>query len=124
MTEICLHREFDHFFCPVTGKNVLHPEGYNTPPSLLFIYIEEIQGYEYIHPELQKKFPVAFTEYGQTINGEAHFKKLKKEEEWAEDKLLVSFGSIGTVSLCFDLGYEVTPEIHESPLAIVKSRKP
>lgn len=106
MTEICLNREFDHFYCPVTGEIVLHPEGYNTPPSLLFIYVDEIKGYEYIDKKLQKKFKVLFTENGETINGEKHLEKMKLDAEWGENKLLVTYGTMGTATLCFDLGLE------------------
>ena len=106
MTQICLYREFDYFYCPITGELVLHPEGYNTPPTLLFIYVDEIQGYEYFSENLKEKFPVQFGDFGETIDGEKHFGNMKKDLEWAEDKLLVTYGTIGPATLCFDLGYD------------------
>ena len=106
MTEICLNREFDDFYCPLTGEPVLHPEGYNTPAGLLFIYVEEIQDFEYCSEALREKFPLHFNEKGETVNGKLLFKTMKRHLDWGQDKLLVTYGTMGAATLCFDLGYE------------------
>jgi len=105
MTEIILDREFENFYCPVSGETVLHPEGYHTPPSLLFIYVEEIQDFEYCSEKSKEKFPLHFNENGETINGEFLYKTMKRHLRWAQDKLLITYGTMGSATLCFDMGY-------------------
>ena len=105
MTEIILDREFEKFYCTVTGEIVLHPEGYHPPPSLLFIYVEEIQDFEYCSEKLKEKFPLHFNENKETINGEFLYKTMKRYLRWAQDKLLITYGTMGSATLCFDMGY-------------------
>lgn len=107
MTEVILNREFEEFYCPITGKIVLHPDGYRTPSTLVFIYVEEIQDFEYVNNDIRTRFPQHFNELGETLKGKKLFKKLKKLPNWMEDKLLVTYGLGGSASLCFDMGYEV-----------------
>ncbi|MDT0688734.1 hypothetical protein RM549_03005 [Salegentibacter sp. F188] len=106
MTEITPDREFEYFYCPVTGEPVLHPDGYTTSPALLFIYVEEIKDFEYCSEQLREKFAAYFDENAKKTEGELLFKKLKEELPWGQDKLLITYGNVGAASLCFDLGYE------------------
>ena len=106
MTEICLNREFENFYCPVTGQAVLMPYGYEPSPALLFIYVEEIQDFEYCSKAFREKFPIHFNEKGETVNGELLLRTTKRHLEWGKDKLLVTYGTMGPATLCFDLGYK------------------
>lgn len=106
MTEICLDREIENLYCPVTGEPVLHPEGYNTPAALLFIYIKEINDFEYCSGKLKQKFPLHFNEAGETVNGAFLFQTMKRHFDWGQDKLLITYGTLGAVTLGFDLGYD------------------
>lgn len=106
MTEINLYREFDRFYCPLTGQEVLQPYGYEPSPALLFIYVEEIQDFEYCSKAFREKFPIHFNEKGETVNGELLYKTMKRHLDWGQDKLLITYGTMDPATLCFDLGYE------------------
>lgn len=106
MNEICLDREFENFYCPLTGDPVLMPEGYNITPALLFIYVEEVGDFEYCSEELRETFPQYFDENDTVLNPEQFLKEMKEDLYWAHDKLLITYGQTGSASLCFDMGYE------------------
>lgn len=95
MPGIYLNRDFEQFFCPLTGEPVIFPEGYNTPPSLLFIYVEEIQNFEYCSKSFQTGYLKDSFEPAYLV------KKLRNNEE----VLLISYDSMGPVTLGFDLNY-------------------
>jgi len=106
MKEICVDREFENFYCPVTGQKVLQPDDYFPSPALVFIYLEEFECFQYVIPEIAKNFPQHFDGQGETLNGKELLKKLKKEFYKNSDKLIITYGTMGTASMCFDLGYE------------------
>ncbi len=79
MKEICLNREFENFYCPVTGQQVLQPDDYFPTPALVFIYLDEFQSFEYIKPEIMEKYPKHFDTNRDTIKGKKLLKKLKRD---------------------------------------------
>lgn len=105
MTEICLDREFENLYCPVTGQQVLQPDDYFNSPAMVFIYLDEFQHFEYLAPTLKEKFPEHF-EDNETINGEELLQKLKYDSRYNQDKLMITYGSISVARLCFDMGYK------------------
>lgn len=105
MKEIILNREFENFYCPMTGQAVLMPYGYQPSPALLFIYVEEIRDFEYCSRVFREKFPIHFNEQGETLHGSLLYKTLKLDLRWGQDKLLITYGTMGPATLCFDLGY-------------------
>ncbi|MGB8705237.1 MAG: hypothetical protein WCD31_09425 [Gillisia sp.] len=106
MNEICLDREFDNFYCPLTGKAVLLSEGYKITPALLFIYIDEVQDFEYYNQKLRKKFPEHFDRKGEILDAPKLLQTIHQDPEWNQDKLLITYGQTGAASMCFDMGYE------------------
>ena len=106
MKEICLNREFENLYCPITGQQVLQPDDYFPSPALDFIYLDEFECFQYMRPELMAKYPEHF-EDNETIKGKKLLKKLKYDPVYSENKLIIKYGTMGFARLCFDLGYEV-----------------
>ncbi len=52
-------------------------------------------------------FAADFDKEGNALDGEKLFEKIKAQSRWAEGKLLVNFGTMGAVRMCFDLDFEV-----------------
>lgn len=96
MPSIFLNRDFDRFFCPLSGEPVILPEGYNTPSSLLFIYVEEIQDFEYCSKAFRTNYLKDHTNPASLIED------LRTNEEL----LQITYDSMGPVTLGFDLRYE------------------
>ena len=107
MKEICVNREFENFYCPVTGEQVLQPDDYFPSPALDFIYLDEFESFQYMRPELIAKYPQHFETNGDTIKGKKLLKKLKRDPVFSENKLIITYGTMGFARMCFDLGYEV-----------------
>ena len=107
MKEICLNREFENFYCPGTGQQVLQPDDYFPSPALAFIYLDEVQSFQYVSPEIMENFPEHFDKNGETIKGKKLLKKLKRDPVFREDKLIITYGIMSVARMCFDLGYEV-----------------
>ena len=106
MTELCLNLELEDFYCPISGEKILHPEGYYTPPSLLFIYIPEVCEFEYTSEKFRTAFPDDFDENGNARDAYILFNRLKENETWGIDKVLFTTGELVSVSMCLDLEYE------------------
>jgi hypothetical protein len=106
MTEITLNREFENFYCPVTGEQVLQPDDWFPSPALDFIYLDEFQEFQYMAPALMEKFPEYFEENGDSINGEELLQKLRYDSRYNKNRLMITYGTMGAARLCFNMGYE------------------
>ena len=106
MKQICLDREFENLYCPITGQQVLQPDDYFPSPALDFIYLDEFECFQYMKPELMAKYPEHF-EGNETIKGKKLLKKLRYDPVFSKDKLIIKYGNMSVARLCFDVGYEV-----------------
>jgi len=106
MTEITLNREFEEFYCPITGKQVLLPDDFLPSPALMFIYVEEIQGFVYTAKEIRTNFPEYFDVEGESVNGDILYEILKRKFYIGSDKILITYGIGETATMCFDMAYE------------------
>ena len=107
MKEICVNREFENFYCPVTGEQILQPDDYFPSPAMVFIYLNEFQCFQYVMPQIIEKYPEHFDENGETIKGKKLLKKLKRDPVFSKDKLIITYGIMSVARMCFDMGYEV-----------------
>lgn len=106
MEEVDFDIEFENFYCPVTGQQVLQPDDYFPSPALDFIYLDEFECFQYMRPELMAKYPEHF-EGNETIEGKKLLKRLKYDPLYNKDKLIITFGIMSVARLCFNMGYEV-----------------
>jgi len=106
MQELIFDQDFEELYCPVTGKQVLYPDDYSRSPALVFIYLEEVQDFEYMIPGIRENFPSHFDPEGRIIEGDLLYEKLKEEFYVGQDKVIITFGNCGTASFCFDFNYK------------------
>ena len=107
MKEIKFKIEFENFYCPVTGEQVLDPEQFNPSPATVFNYLHTYEYFEHLQEDLKQKFSEEFNDETKHVN-----LYLKLTEEVLNDKpnyLWITYGGppFGAVSMCFDMKYEV-----------------
>jgi hypothetical protein len=108
MQELCLNLDPDYFYCPVTGHLILGIEDDFSPsPAMLFLYLHEVQEFEYVHESVSKSFPQYFAPGGEIKNSEELYKSILESNYMNEnERILVNFGQISMASMGFDFNFQ------------------
>ena len=111
--ELCLDHPF--LFCPVTGMPIVDDEDVYSSPALAFIYLTEIEDFQYVHPELEKIYQQCEEEANdQDEESEVYafdlfLEKIKDLENHVMFTITTSGMACGPVSstihYCFDMNY-------------------
>lgn len=103
MQELTLHSDPTQFYCPVTGEIILNREALTPSPALLFLYLHEVNEFEYVHESVRQKFPEHFMTGEDCENAEVLFVFLLKIYfENDPEMFLIHFGQVGRATMGFD----------------------
>jgi len=97
--------QFENFYCPVTGKQVMDPEQFHLSPATVFTFLHSYRVFEHLGEDLRKKFAAEFEDEGR--HGELYLKLTEEELKDEQNYLWITHGGppFGYVSWCFDMGY-------------------
>lgn len=105
MKEIEFKVEFENFYCPVTGQQVLQPEDFTPSPAMVFAFLHSAIFFEHLRKDLQDQFPNEFEDEGQ--HGDLYLKLTENVLKDDQNYLWITYGEppFGAVSMCFDMAY-------------------
>ena len=105
MHEAGFHLEFKKFFCPATGIQLVHSNGFSPSPALEFIYSHKIGSFKLINDSLKEKFSAYFSGEEHSSNQKELYKKLTSEVfSKTKHHLLLTYGKSGDeISICVDM---------------------
>lgn len=106
MQEVSFNLEFENFYCPVTGRQVLDPGQFNHSPAMVFAFVGLENTFEYLRDNFVEKFVGEFND--ETKHYENYEKLTQKILVNERNYLLISngFARTGTASFCFDMEYK------------------
>lgn len=105
MKEIDFNLDFESFYCPVTGMQVITPEEFHPSPALVFAFLHPYRLFEHLRKDLKEKFTEDFED--EEKHGELYFKITKEVLKNEQNYLWITHGGppFGYVSMCFDMEY-------------------
>jgi hypothetical protein len=111
MQELYLNLDPDNFYCPVTGHPIMSLEETFSPSlALMFLYLHEVQEFEYVHDSIQEKFAPHFKLSGEVKNAEKLYKRILRDGYMGEnERILIHFGQLSPASMCFDFSIQDKP---------------
>lgn len=106
MREIEFKLDFENFYCPITGEQVLDPGQFNPSPAMVFLFLHPNRVFEYLRPDLKEKFKDLWE---KKDHGKLYLKLTDNELAGERNYWWITHGGppFGCVSMCFDMGYKI-----------------
>lgn len=73
----------------------------------MFLYLHEVQDFEYVHKDIIINFPDHFTPEGELIEPHVLYDKLKGKYMNKPESILVSFGQLSPASMSFNFNFKL-----------------
>ncbi len=105
MKEIEFKLEFENFYCPVTGIQVITPDDFQPSPAMVFAFLHPYRFFQHLRKDLKEKFTEEFEDEGK--HGELYLKLTEEVLKDEQNYLWITHGvpPFGFVSFCFDMEY-------------------
>lgn len=106
MKEIEFNMEFENFYCPITGEQVLDPEQLNPSPATVFVFLHSHRSFEHLQEDLKRRYSEEFID--ENKEGELYLKLTQEILKNEYNYLWITYGGppFGAVSMCFDMEYK------------------
>jgi hypothetical protein len=111
---VCIELQQQYLYCPVTGTLISDGENeVNPSPATLFIYLYEIDDFQYVRPDIQEIIDRIEESIDEDDETNLYDVLINKELSESESLLLLSLTYCGfgcgpiatTVDYCFDMNY-------------------